>query len=107
MARDLDLNITGNARRAQQALNDVATGTERAARITDQLSRSFDNLEDEANEAQRALDRVNDEIANNGPTAELNAELAQLQRRLSEISDERRLGENLRAQFRRSTAAAQ
>jgi hypothetical protein len=107
MARDLDLNITGNARRAQQALNDVATGSERAARITDQLSRSFDHLENEANDAQRALDRVQREIADNGPTAELNAELAELQHRLSEIADERRLGENLRAQFRRSTTAAQ
>lgn len=102
---EINLRING-LRDAQRELNDVATGAQRTARITDQLARSFDHLENEAEDAQRALDRVNDEIANNGPTAELNAELAQLQHRLSEISDERRVGENLRAQFRRSTAAA-
>jgi len=106
VARDLDLNINGDARRARAALNDVATGSARAARIADQLSRSFDHLESEANDAQRALDRVNREIADNGPTAELNAELAQLQHRLSEISDERRVTEGLRAEFRRATASA-
>lgn len=103
---DLNLNINGDARRARAALNDVATGSERAARITDQLSRSFDHLENEANDAQRALDRVQREIADNGPTQELNAELARLQHRLSEISDERRVTENMRAQFRRATASA-
>ena len=103
---DLDLNINGDARRARAALNDVATGSARAARITDQLSRSFDHLENEANDAQRALDRVQDEINDTGPTAELNAELARLQHRLSEISDERRVTENMRAEFRRATASA-
>ncbi len=103
---DLDLNINGDARRARAALNDVASGSARAARITDQLSRSFDHLENEANDAQRALDRVQDEINDTGPTAELNAELARLQGRLSDIADERRVTENLRAQFRRATASA-
>ena len=50
----LNLNINGDARRAQQALNDVATGSERAARITDQLARSFDHLENEAEERRLA-----------------------------------------------------
>lgn len=103
---DLNLNINGEARRARAALNDVASGSERAARITDHLSRSFDHLEREANDAQRSLERVQREIADNGPTAELNAQLAQLQHRLSEISDERRVTENLRAQFRRASASA-
>lgn len=103
---DLDLNINGDARRAQQALNDVATGSERAARITDHLSRSFDHLEHEATQAQRRLDDLNDEIARNGPTAELTAEVTELQRRLSDLGDDQRGLENLRAQFRRSTAAA-
>lgn len=107
MARDLDLNINGDARRAQQALNDVATGSERAARITDHLSRSFDHLEHEATQAQRRVDELNDEIARTGPTAEMTAELTQLQRRLSDIGDERRGIQNLQGQFRRSTAAAQ
>jgi len=106
VARDLDLNINGDARRARAALNDVATGSARAARITDQLARSLDHLENEANDAQRALDRVQREIADNGPTQELNAELAQLQHRLSEISDERRVTEGMRAEFRRATASA-
>jgi hypothetical protein len=106
VASDLDLNIRGDARRAQAALNDVASGSARAARITDQLARSFDHLESEANEAQRALDRVNDEIANNGPSAELSAELERLQRRLADVSNERFDAERLRAGFRNSTAAA-
>lgn len=106
MARDLDLNINGDARRAQQALNDVANGAARAARVNDHLAQTFDHLENEANDAQRAIDRINDEIAQNGPTAELSAELAELQRRLSEISDERFNAERLRAGFRNATAAA-
>lgn len=103
---DLNLNINGDARRANAALNDVATGAERAARITDHLARSYDHLENEANDAQRALDRVQREINDTGPTAELNAELARLQHRLSEISDERRGIQDLQGQFRRATAAA-
>ncbi len=106
MSRDLDLNINGNARRAQQALNDVATGTERAARITDHLSRAYDHLEHEATQAQRRIDALNDEIADTGPTAELTAELAELQRRLSDIGDERRGIQDLQGQFRRASASA-
>jgi hypothetical protein len=102
----LNLNINGDARRAQQALNDVATGSQRAARITDQLSRSYDHLEREATQAQRRVDELNEEIANSGPTAELNAELAQLQQRLANIGDERQGIQSLQGQFRRSTAAA-
>lgn len=103
---DLDLNINGDARRARAALNDVASGSARAARVADQLARSFDHLEREANDAQRAIDRVQDEISRSGPTAELNAELAELQHRLSDISNERFNTERLRAGFRNSTAAA-
>lgn len=103
---DLNLNIGGDARRARDALNDVATGAERAARITDQLSRSYDHLEREATQAQRRLDDLNDEIARNGPTAEMTAEVTELQRRLSELGDERQGITRLQAQFRRSTAAA-
>lgn len=106
MARDLDLNIRGDARRARQALEDVATGSARAARVSDQLSRSFDHLEHEASQAQRQLDHLNDELSRNGPSAELSAELARVQNQLSDIANERGVAENLRAQFRRSTAAA-
>lgn len=103
---DLDLNINGDARRARAALNDVASGSERAARITGNLTRAFAGLEDEATDAQRALDRVQREIADTGPTAELNAELTRLQGRLAAISDERRVTEGLRAEFRRASASA-
>lgn len=103
----LNLNVSGDARRARAALNDVASGSERAARVADQLSRSFDHLEREATQAQHRIDELNEEIANSGPTAELNAELTQLQHRLANIGDERQGITSLRAQFRRSTAAAQ
>jgi hypothetical protein len=102
---EINLRFTGLTE-AERELNDVARGATRAARITDHLARAFDNLEEEANEAQRALDRVNDEIAQNGPTAELNAELARLQHRLSEISGERFSLQRMQAQFRQSTASA-
>lgn len=107
MAGNLNLNINGDARRARQALNDVASGAERAARITDQLSRSYDHLEHEATQAQHRIDQLNDEIRDNGPTAELTAEITELQRRLATIGDERQGIQRLQAQFRRSTAAAQ
>lgn len=103
---DLNLNVNGDARRARAALNDVASGSERAARVADHLSRSFDHLERQANDAQDELNRLNRELANNGPSAELSAELDRVQRQLADIAHERGVAENLRAQFRRSTAAA-
>lgn len=106
MARDLDLNINGDARRARAALNDVASGSARAARVADQLARSFDHLEREADSAQRQIDHLNDEIARNGPTTELNAQLGELQHRLADIANERGVTENLQRQFRRATASA-
>jgi hypothetical protein len=102
---EINLRVNGLGA-AQRELNDVATGAARAARLSDQLSRSFDRLEAEANDAQRAIDRVNDEIAQNGPTTELNAELAELQRRLNGISNERFETERLRAGFRNASDAA-
>ena len=102
---EINLRING-LRDAERELNDVATGAQRTARITDHLARTFDNLEEEANDAQRALDRVNDEISEGGATAELNAELARLQQRLSDIGDERRGIQDLQGQFRRASASA-
>lgn len=102
---EINLRING-LRDAQRELNDVANGAQRTARITDQLARAYDNLEEEASEAQRALDRVNDEIADTGPTEELNAELVRLQQRLSDIGDERRGIQDLQGQFRRASASA-